>query len=48
MRIRILALAGAGEWPQGAVVEVEDRRAQRLIRNGYAEAVKDKPKGKEK
>ena len=46
MRIRILALAGVGQWAHGAVVDVEDRRAQRLIHDGYAEVVK--PAKKEK
>lgn len=37
--IRILHHAGVGDWPMGATVEVDDRRAQRLILVGYARAV---------
>lgn len=32
----IQLLQPAGEWPVGAVVVVEDPRADRLIRTGYA------------
>ena len=52
MTIRILHEPGVGEWPCGATVELEDRRAQRLIHRGYAEPVPDvvavKAKKKEK
>lgn len=37
MTIRILHAAGVGPWPQGATIEIDDRRALRLIRDGYAE-----------
>ncbi len=38
MTIRITHTAGIGEWACGAVVEVDDRRAARLIHDGYAVA----------
>lgn len=44
MRVRILALGGVGSYPKGAVVDLDDRRAQRLIHDGYAEAVKSAKK----
>lgn len=39
MTIRIIHPAGVGEWAQGAVVVCDDRRAQRLVQDGYAVAV---------
>lgn len=40
-------LASVGDDQKGAVVAINDRRAQRLIRTGYAERVEDdKPKPK--
>lgn len=39
MTIRLLY--SVGNDPQGAVLTVDERRAQRLIRTGYAEVVED-------
>lgn len=36
MTIRITHAAGVGDWPYGAVVELEDRRAIKLLHDGYA------------
>lgn len=36
MTILILHQAGVGFWPCGAVITIEDRRAQGLIKDGYA------------
>ena len=36
MRVQIVAFAGVGMWPPGAVVDLDDRRAERLIHDGYA------------
>lgn len=44
MRIRIIHDAGVATWPKGAVVETDDRRAQRLIHDGYAVAAPSEPK----
>lgn len=43
MTVRITHRAGVGDWPYGAVVHLEDRRAQRLIHNGYAEPTPETP-----
>lgn len=48
MTIRILNPSGVGEWAYGAVLDVDERRALRLIRTGYAEAVKVKAKRPDK
>ena len=44
--IRITHRAGVGEWPHGAVVNVEDWRAQRLIGHGWAVAMEATNTGK--
>lgn len=44
MRIRITHDAGVADYPKGAVVDVNDYRAQRLIRSGYAVAAPAEPK----
>jgi hypothetical protein len=36
MRIRITHDAGVADLPKGAVVDLDDRRAERLIHDGYA------------
>lgn len=41
-------LANVADDPKGAVIKIDDRRAQRLIRTGYAEAVVLTAKRKEK
>ena len=42
MTIRLLQ--NVADATEGAVIEMDDRRAQRLIRTGYAEAVQvDRP-----
>lgn len=41
--VRITHAAGVGDWPMGATVPLEDRRAQKLLREGYAEAVVVEP-----
>lgn len=48
MTVRITHPPGIGENACGAVVEMDDRRARRLILVGYVEAVKLKPKKAEK
>jgi len=48
MRIRILHAAGVGDLPKGAVVDLDDRRAARLVHDGYAERVATPPAKKEK
>lgn len=50
MTVRIIHQPGIGEWPYGAVVQLEDRRARRLLLVGYVEEVKaeSKKKAKEK
>jgi hypothetical protein len=48
MTVRILHKPGIGEDTYGAVVEMDDRRARRLILVGYVEAVRTKPKKAEK
>jgi hypothetical protein len=47
MRIRLLHQVAND--PAGAVIEIDDRRALRLIQTGYAKEVAEpkKPKGKE-
>jgi hypothetical protein len=43
----IRMLQQAGDWPAGVIVAVEDRRAERLVRTGYAERVTEDAKEKE-
>lgn len=40
----IRLLANVANDPKGAVIHVEDRRAQRLIQTGYAERAPETPK----
>lgn len=42
MRIRLLA--AVANDPKGAVLDLDEGRAARLVRTGYAVEVKDKPK----
>lgn len=37
--IRITHRAGVGDWPLGVTVTLEDRHAQKLVGDGYAERV---------
>jgi hypothetical protein len=48
MTIRIQHHAGVGEWANGTVVELDDRRALRLIHDGYAVEVVAEPKPQRK
>lgn len=41
--VRITHAAGVGDWPMGATVPLEDRRAQKLLREGYAVEVSNEP-----
>ena len=42
MRVRLLH--ACGDDPQGAVLDVDEDRARRLVRVGYAVLVKESPK----
>ena len=43
MTIRITHAAGVGDWANGAVVVLDDRRAQRLVQDGYAVEIDIEP-----
>ena len=47
MTVRVIHASGLGDHPYGAVIEMDDRRARRLILIGYLAEVKP-PKRKEK
>jgi hypothetical protein len=39
----IQILQPVGDWPAGVIVSVKERHAERLVRTGYAVAVKPEP-----
>jgi hypothetical protein len=43
MATMIRILQPVGDWPAGVIIAVEERRADRLARQGYAERVPDPP-----
>lgn len=40
----ILILQQVADWPAGVIVAVDERRAERLVRTGYAERVTETAK----
>ena len=46
--MRIQLLAAVADDPKGAVLDVDERRATRLIRTGYAKALPPAPRKKDK